>query len=222
MEDLEIINLWKTQSAKLDQSLAINTRLLSAIQTQKAQNALQSLKQLKIGGVITGVLYIVFLAWILSIALRYTIANNSSAAYYFIGSITLISLINIKAVYDYIKHLIWMNQINYDGSIAEVQQKLNHLKLSIIQHSRIMFLQMPFYTTFYLSNSWFPQTSGWAYLLFQFLLTGAFCYASYWCYKTLDIKNVNSKWFKFLIAGSGGKSVSKAMGFYNELEELKK
>jgi hypothetical protein len=214
MEDSDIINLWKAQNTKLEQSIAINMRFLREIQTQKAQNVLQLLKKLKVGGIIAGVLYIGFLAWILSIALRYTIVNNSSAAYYFIGSITLILLVNIKAVYDYIKHLIWMNQINYDGSIAEVQQKLSNLKLSIIQHTRIMFLQMPFYTTFYLSNSWFPQTSGWAYLLFQILLTGAFCYASYWCYKTLDIKNVDSKWFKFLIAGSGGKSVRNCFKTY--------
>ncbi len=221
MEEIEIINLWKAQSAKIDQSLAINTRLLTEIQTQKARNVLQKLISYKIGGAIAGILYIVFLGFALSVALLHTLVNNSSSAYYFIVSVAVILLINIKAIYDYIKHLIWINQINYDGSIAEVQQKLNNLKLSIVQHCRIMVLQIPFYTTFHLSNNWFPQTSSWLYLLFQLLLTGSFCYASYWCYKTLAIKNADTKWFKFLIAGSGGKAVEKAMLFYKELEEFK-
>jgi hypothetical protein len=222
MEELEIINLWKEQNAKLDQSLAINTRLLTEIQAKKAQNVLQKLAGFKIGGAIAGVLYVIFLGWALCVALTHTIVNESSSAYYFIVSVTVILIINIKAIYDYIKHLVWVNQINYDGSIAEIQQKLNNLQLSIVRHSRIMFLQIPFYTTFHLSNNWFPQTSGWIYLLFQLLLTGAFCYASYWSYKKLDLKNIEDKWFKFLIAGSGGKSVGKAIDFYKELEEFKK
>ena len=99
--------------------------------------------------------------------------------------------------------------------------RLTKLQLSIYQHSRIMTLQLPFWTTFMLSNKWFPQSVGWGYLVFQCILTGAFTYMAYWLYKNQTPANADKKWFRILITGSGGKSVMKAKEFYKEIEEYK-
>ena len=131
-------------------------------------------------------------------------------------------MINLKGFADYIKHLAWTKNINYDGSVMEIQKRLSKLQLSIISHSKIMILQLPFWTTFYLSNSWFPQDIGFTYILFQITLTGSFIYLTYWLYKVHKPKSLNKKWFRNLIAGSGGKSVEKAIEFYKEIEEFEK
>lgn len=217
MEETNFVLLWKEQYEKIDQSLAINKQLLKEIVNQKASSTLRTLVRLKTRGIIALVIYLI----VLGIVLFYAITHYSSAANYFIISMAVIFLVNVKALFDYIKHLVWTNNINYDGSITEIQQKLSKLQLSILQHSRTMVLQFPFWTTFYLSNKWFPQSVGWGYYIFQFLLTASFTYLSYWLYKNSTIVNVEKKWLKNLLAGSGGQSVMKALKFYKELQTFK-
>ncbi len=217
MEEQEIFSLWKNQDTKLEQSLALNKKLLIEILSQKAQSALQTLARFKTRGIIAAVIYLVILGLALSVA----IINYSSAANYFLVSIGAIFLINLKALYDYIKHLVLVKSIEYDGDVMEIQSKLVKLKLSIFAHSRIIILQLPFWTTFCLSNKWFPQTVGWGYIIFQILFTASFTYLAYWLYKNQTIENADKKWFKFLIAGSGGRSLMKALDLYKQLEEYK-
>ncbi len=216
MEETNFVLLWKEQYEKIDQSLAINKQLLKEMISQKAQSALQSLIRLKTIGIVAVVIYLILLGTMLF----YALANYSSALNYFILSFAIIFLINVKALYDYMKHLVWVKNINYDGSITEIQHKLSKLQLSILHHSRTMVLQLPFWTTFYLSNEWFPQAIGWPYYIFQFLITASFTYGAYWLYKNQTIENADKKWLKTLIAGSGGKSVMKALKFYKELENF--
>lgn len=217
MEERNFVLLWKEHYEKINQSLVINKQLLHEITNQKAASVLQSLSRFKTRGIITSVIYLIFLG----IVLWYAISHYSSAANYFIFSVSAIFLINAKALFDYIKHLIWINNIDYNGSITEIQQKLAKLQLSIIDHAKIMCLQFPFYTTFYLTNKWFPKEVGFGYISFQIVLTGSFVYLSYWLFKNHKLENLNKKWFRNMIAGSGGKSVMKAMEFYKELETFK-
>jgi hypothetical protein len=217
MEETNFVLLWKEYYEKIDQSLAINKQLLRETIDRKAQSALQSLIRLKTIGIIAFVIYLV----LLGIVLFYAISHYSSAANYFIISMTAIFLINVRGLYDYIKHLVWTNNIDYDGSITEIQQKLTKLQLSIFKHSRVMVLQFPFWTTFFLSDKWFPQSVGAGYFVFQFLLTASFTYVAYWLYKNQTIANADKKWVKTLIAGSGGKAVRKALEFYKDIEKFK-
>lgn len=217
MEETNFVLLWKEHYQKIDQSLAINKQLLKEVISQKAASALQSLIRFKKRGIVAVVIYLI----LLGVVLFYAAAHYSSAANYFIISMAAIFLINLKALYDYIRHLIWINNIDYDGSITEIQEKLSKLHLSIIHHSRFMVLQIPFWTTFQLSDKWFPHDVSWGYIIFQFLLTAAFSFLAYWLYKNLTLKNLNKKWVKLVIEGSGGKSIIKAIAFYKELEKFK-
>ena len=217
MEEINFAILWKEQYQKIDQSLAINKQLLKEVISQKAESALQSLIRFKARGIIVAIIYLI----LLGIVLFYAISNYSSAANYFIISIGAIFIINVKALYDYIKHLIWTNNIDYNGSITEIQGKLTELQLSILRHSRFMVLQFPFWTTFYLSDKWFPHSVSWGYIIFQLFLTTSFTFLAYWLYKNQTIENANKKWVKTLIEGSGGKSLMKAIAFYKDIENFK-
>jgi hypothetical protein len=84
-----------------------------------------------------------------------------------------------------------------------------------------MTLQFPFFTTFYLSNTWFPNTVPLGFLFLQFLITGAFTYLSIWLYKNQTIENLDKKWFRLLLSGSGGKKITDALAFYEEIERYK-
>ncbi len=217
MEEINFVLLWKEQYEKIDQSLQINKQILKELTSQKAASVLNALSRFKIRGIIAAIVYL----FILGLALFYAITNYSSAANYFIVSIAAIFLINLKALFDYIKHLVWLNKIDYNGSITEIQSSLTRLQLSIFQHSRWMVLQLPFWSTFYLSSKWFPQSASWGFIVFQLVFTVAFVYIALWLYKNQTIKNANKKWIKFLIGSSGAKSVSKARDLYEELEKFK-
>jgi len=218
MENIELIDIWKQQNAKIEKTLAINQLLLKEVTHNKAKDSMRSLIKLKTTGIIAFIIYLTLLGYILV----YAFANYSSALNYFIISIAAITLINIKGFTDYIKHLYLANNINYNGSIMEIQQQLYRIQLSIINHSKIMCLQFPFFTTFYLSNTWFPQNMDAWYIILQVVVTGSFAYLSYWLYKMNTPENLNKKWFRNLIAGSGGKSVGKALEFYKEMEAFEK
>lgn len=216
MEDIDLISIWQAQSRQLERTLAINTHLLKELTKQKAQHAMASLKDLKKTGIVVSVFYLLFLGYLL----YYAFSNYSSAWNYFIVSVGIILIINVKAFADYIRHLVWANRINYDGSILTIQKELAGLQLSIIQHAKTMCLQFPFFTTFYLSDNWFPSEIGWGYMVFQCLLTGAFTVLSYWLYQQHNVENLDKAWFRNMLAGSGGKSVMDAMAFYKELEQF--
>lgn len=218
MENIELISIWKEQNAKIEKVMSINQVLLRETINNKVKTTLQSLIRLKTAGIIAFVFYLLVLAYLLV----YAFSNYSSAWNYFIVSFSVIALVNVKGFADYIKHLIWTNSINYNGSIMEIQQQLTRLQLSIINHSKFMILQLPFWTTFYLSNLWFPQEVGLGYVLFQVLITGSFVFFTWWLYKQHKPESLNKKWFRNMIAGSGGKSVEKALEFYKEMEEFEK
>jgi hypothetical protein len=218
MNEQELINLWKAQSAKLDQSLILNKHLLSDVTAQKVRSSLTALSRFKAWGIVTLIVYLLILGSLLSMAL----INYSAAANYFIVSIGALFLINIKALYDYIKHLVWVNSIHYNQEVIAIQQRLSKLQFSIIQHNRIMTLQFPFFTTFYLSSTWFPQSTGFGFIVLQVAVTGAFTYLSWWLYKNQRIENIDKKWFRIFYSGSGGKRIEEAFAFYKELEDYKK
>jgi len=217
MEEQDIINLWKAQNVKIEQTLAINKQLLKEVVTQKARSAVSTFNRSKGWGIISFVIYLVILGNILAYAIR----HYSPGLNYFIVSFAAIILINIKGLSDYIKHLVWVNAINYEGSITDIQEKLTKVQLSVVKHVRVMFLQLPFWTTFYLSSNWFPRDMGWGYLVFQALLTGSFAYAAWWLYTNQTIANLDKRWFRKLIAGSGGASIMQALIVYKEIEEFK-
>ncbi len=216
MEETNFVLLWKEHYEKIDQSLTINKRLLTELLTEKAQSSIRSLLRGKAAGIIAAVIWLFILGAVLAVAF----ANYSHAANYFITSIGAIFLINVKALYDYIRYAIVIDRMRYDGSIVAIQEKLKSLRVSLIRHTRIMVLQLPFWSTFYLSDKWFPGTAGAGYVVVQLLVTGFFIWAAVWLYKKLTFRQPANRWVRFFLSGVGGPGIENALKFYRELEEL--
>jgi uncharacterized membrane protein len=217
MGETDFVLLWKEHYEKIDQSLHLNRKLLEYTISEKAEKTLRSLVRSKMMGMAAGVLYML----LLGIPLFFAVMHYRPAANYFIVSIGAIFLINIKAIYDYIRHLALINSINYDDSVVEIQQKLNRLQLSIARHVKIMFLQLPFWTTFFLSGSWFPSQVNIGYVILQIFVTLIFTIAAIFLYRNLTPKNMEKKWVRSILSGAGGKKVRKAIAFYKEIEAFK-
>ena len=216
MQETNFVLLWQEHYQKIERALHINEILLRDSINTKARNSMRRLYRIKTVGIVAGIIFL----GLLGIGLFFALKNYQSNKLYFIISIGAIFLINLKAVYDYIKHLHWASEIDYDGKIITIQQKLTQIKLSIINHCRIMVLQLPFWSTFFLDGSWFPFSTPAGFLVFQIFITGLLAVLSIWAFNNLKPEYANRFWIKQLLAGAGGNSVSKTLQLYQELKDF--
>jgi hypothetical protein len=221
MEDIELKNIWHSYDKKIEearllnlQSWALNLRCFESIQTRKAQSKLSSLAWFKLAAVVLGILWVLFLG-VLLLATHF-------ANLYFSVSIAMIMLFSIFAVAVYIKHIVLIKQVDHSESITHTQQKLAALELSTIQSTRIVWLQLPFYSTWFWSNHWIAAI-GVQFWLIVLPVTLLFCIAAIFLYKNISVNNMHKKWVKtFMMMGPEYKSIIKAGEFITAIEEFKK
>lgn len=221
MEDMELKNVWKSYENQLEQarilnlqSWVLNLETKQSVQLMKAKTKLNRLARLKSWMVVAGI------AWIA--ALLFLILNSLEwKKLFFVLSLSMIVLFTIVAVVVYIYHVRLIRSIDNSESIVEAQEKTAKLQSSSLQVVRILFLQMPFYTTwFYTWNQVTePDPRFW---LISFPITLFFVYLSLWLYRNINYKNINKRWFRFLFNGPEWTPIMKAMSFMQEIEEFKK
>ncbi len=221
MEDIELQKIWAEYDRKLEesrvlnlQSWALNLKSFEAIQMQKAKTKLNRLASFKIGAVVLGIVWVLFLSFLIFNRLTWQgIIFNISA-----GMIVLITAI---AIIVYIKHVVLIRQIDNSENIVDTQRKLALLQSSTIRIIGILWLQLPFYATFFLTPSMLYNWSMWQWLI-VISVTGLFTIAALWLYKNISYKNKNKKWFRVLFNSTEWTSVTRAMFFLDEIEEFKK
>lgn len=217
MEDQELLTLWKKQETKIEELLNFNTELLKEQISQKAEKALFGLKAEKILGIVTGAIYILFLGTLLGIG----IAANPHRVDFFVISIGAIFLVNLKVFIDYIRHLVMVNQINFEKPVADIQEQLLTLKLSLINSTRFVVLQIPFYTTWHLSSSWFPNHANPSWVIIQYTITGLFACLAVLLFLHIKPKNAGKKWVKWVISSAGISHIEKSLIQLQELKDFK-
>ncbi len=221
MEDLELKNIWQSYDQKIAeaqvlnaQSWLLNLRCFESIQQQKAQSKLNSLVRFKTRAVILGILLVlllIFLIW----------ANHFENPYFAI-SMGAIAIFSLYAVIIYIRHIILIRQLNYEGKIIDTQKKMAVLQSSTFQSTRIMWLQMPFYTTWFWHSKWVFYTSI-KFWFIAFPITLLFTLLAIFLYKNIRMENMHKRWVRSLMmTGPEYKNLLKSMEFLNEIEEFKK
>jgi Na+-driven multidrug efflux pump len=105
---------------------------------------------------------------------------------------------------------------------VDTQEKLAGLQSSIIRTLRITWVQLPFWSTFFISNA-LIRNGGRQFLMIQIPITLFFTIVAIFLYRNITVENAEKKkWVKGMIRGSGIKSVSRAMDFMREIEDFKK
>ncbi len=216
MKDQELVNIWKSQESKVERLWAINKILLQERVKRKSSEAMTNWIGEKILGLVVGFFYILFLGALVGLG----VSSGSISGNYFLISVGIIFLINLKVYIDYIKHLVMSLRIDFSGPVVEIQAKLVEMRISLIKGMKIWVLQIPFYTTFHLSSSWFPQQADPAWVVIQILVTSLFVIGAIWVIWTLREENLNSKSAKFLISAAGGDPLDKALAVYQEVKDF--
>ncbi len=133
----------------------------------------------------------------------------------------MIVLFNIIAVIVYIRHILIIREIDNAESVVEAQEKTAILQTSTLQIGRILFLQAPFYTTWFYTPAWIAQADL-GFWLITVPISLIFVFISLWLYKNIHYKNADKKWFRILFNSPEWTSVLKAMLLMKEIEEFKK
>lgn len=214
MNDQEILSLWKSQDQKIERVMAINSKLLKSQISEKAKKSLSGLKAEKITGILVGIPYLLILGAISFAGLK----SGHIAGNYFLISILMIFLINLKIFADYVRHLVLSYQIEFSGAVTTIQKQLIDLRLSLIRSVRFIGFQLPFYSTFHLDSSWFPSQANLAGIVIQVLITGLFTFAAIWIFLNFKPENSENRIVQELFFLAGIKEVDQSLA---QLEELK-
>ena len=221
MEDDDLKNIWHEYDRKLEeakllnlQSWALNLRWFQDSQIQKARSKLGAAVRFKFFAVLLGVVWIFFLGVL--------IYGNQLRNLYFTISLSMIILFNVTAIVVYIKHIILIRKIDYSESITDTQRRLANLQLSTFWISRILWLQMPFYCTWFWNSS-LIDFSLLRFWLITFPITLFFILLTIYLYRNINIRNIDKWWVKrLMMSGPEYKSLIEAKKFVAEIEEYKK
>lgn len=221
MEDIQLQQMWAEYDRKLEeakllnlQSWALNLKSLEAIQLQKAKSKLNRLANFKVWVIVLGIVWVLFLCLLV-------FSKITWQGIFFNISFGCIALINIIAVIVYIKQVVLIRQIDNSESVVETQQKLAELQASTIRIGSIMWLQLPFWSTFFLTPAML-QNAGAFWLSFTIIITGMLTFVAIWLYRNIHYRNRHKKWFKWLFNTFEWTSVIKSITFLDEVEAFKR
>jgi hypothetical protein len=139
---------------------------------------------------------------------------------FFLFSVTIQLLLTVAGIWIYLYQLIVIHQVDVSEPVLATQEKIARLKSSTLWVTRLLLLQLPVWTTFYLNEGMFKNGNVWMYLI-QFLVTGSFTYLAIWLFLNIKFENRDKKWFRMIFDGNEWNPVIKSMELLGEIEALK-
>lgn len=208
----EFQEIWKAYDRKLEKSLQFNLRLLKDVQTQKAKSVLQRLIAVRVFTIVIGAIY----EALLIVAFVYVRSQPVMAV-----SFAVFILCTGLAIVESAKDIAVIRGISYAENVVDTQEKLAGLRSSIIRTLRISWIQLPFWSTFFVSNA-LLRNGGREFLLIEVPIVIVFSGLALFLYRNITVENANrKKWVKGMIRGTGFRSVVRAMELMKEIEEFR-
>lgn len=213
MDDTALISLWQSYDQKLEQSLRLNRQQAEDISKLKVQSLLGSMKPVKLFAIIIGILWVIFLDALIINAYPY-------ASPFFLVSAIIQVLISKIAIGIYLYQLILLGLTDLSEPVIATQEKLARLRSSTLLVTRILILQLPVWTTFYLNTAMFKNGNPWL-LTLQLFVTVIFCCLAIWLFININYANRNKKWFRFIFSGREWEPMLHSMDLLSQVEEGK-
>jgi len=217
MDELELKKLWQTTNDKLEENFVINKKNTDDIAQMKVHNLIGSIKPIKIFTLLVGILWV----GIGGVALSSIYLNSfSEANKFFLFSASIQVGLTAMALFVYLYQLITIYQVDITDPILRTQEKLSNLKISTLRITRILFLQLPVWTTF-----WWNETmlTDWGILqwIMTLLFTLSFTVIAIWLFFNIKYDNRNKKWFQFIFSGKEWTPLMKSIELLDKIKEFK-
>lgn len=217
MEDEYLKEIWNSPDKEIKDFFDLNDQSFQTSQINKAKTKLKALLLPKTIGIVLGLGWISLMFLLIYFCIRYS--PMSVGKFFFVGSISMIFLSTGLAVFLYVKDIFIIKQIDNSESLTITQRKLATLQFSIMKSVRILWLQLPFYTTWYLNDELIMHGSP-IFWIIQILCTGLTTWLAIWLFKNMNYKNSDKKWIRNFMRGYGFYSVIQALDFIKEIDSF--
>lgn len=217
MNDIEIINLWKSSDKKINESLLLNRKNAEEIIKIKTQSLLSSMKPVKLFTIIMGILWVGIGGTVVTNIFLFAYSDTS---HFFLYSAALQILLTAIALVLYLYQTITIYQTDISEPILATQEKIAKLISSTLWITRIMILQLPLWTIFYWNNSMF-ENGNLPLLIIQGIVTLTFTIAALWLFFNIKYENRNKKWFRIIFKGSEWTPLLNSLDLLNQVDEFK-
>lgn len=130
---------------------------------------------------------------------------------FLIFSATAQAILTAIVLFIYVYQLVPLYQVDITSPILKTQEKIARLKVSTLWAARILFLQLPAWTTFWWNEAMFREWN-----IVQWSIAGsislASVFAAIWLYFNIKIENCDKKWFRIIFNGKRVDTIDKISG----------
>lgn len=214
MNENELKLLWQSANEKLEDNFKVNRVNTEDITKMKVHGFVSSMKPTKIFTLIVGIVWVLLLGTVL---VNLFIHAYDKVSLFFLYSAALQVVITAIAVAVYIYQLDLIGRTDFSQPVLTIQENLSKLKLSTLNVTRILFLQLPVWTTFYLSEKMFANGNVFLWVI-QGLITLSFTYLAVWLFINIKFQNRNKKWFKWIFGGKEWNPILQSVKLLKQIE----
>ena len=215
MNDTDLKYLWQTGNEQIAISQKSDKTSLDNLTKRNVSHFLSSMKPIKIFTLLVGLLWVFGIGYVL---IKLSINAYDQVSLYFLYSAYFQVMLTAMAVIIYIIQLSTLYSIDFNKPVVILQITLIKLKASTLNVTRILILQLPFWTTFYWNESMF-ENGTLPLFIFQGVVTISFTYLSLWLFFNLKYKNADKWWFKLLLQGKEWEPLITSIDILNDMEE---
>lgn len=217
MNENELKKLWQISNGMLEKSLKISSKQNEDITHLKVQNFVSSMKPIKIFTLLAGIIWVGLGS---VVVLSLFISGFSEANLFFLFSAAIQVGLTAIAVIIYLYQVIKIYQVDITESLLETQEKLASLKNSTLWVTRILFLQLPVWTTFYWNESMIENGNLFLWIV-QSIVTILFAYVAVWLFFNIRLENKDKKWFRLIFKGKEWEPIIRSMELLQQIKEYK-
>ena len=215
MNDTDLKNLWQAGNEQIAISQKSDKTSLDKLTKRNVSHFLSSMKPIKIFTLLVGLLWVFGIGYVL---IKLSINAYDQVSLYFLYSAYFQVMLTAMALILYIIQLITLYSIDFNKPVVILQKTLMKLNASTLNVTRILILQLPFWTTFYLNESMFKNGTLPLFIL-QGAVTISFTYLAIWLFFNLKYENADKWWFKLLLQGKEWEPLITSIGILNDMEE---
>jgi hypothetical protein len=211
MEQNNLQQAWNGMNAKLEANLLLNKKLLHDVTQLKIKALLSSMKPIKWFALVVGIVWVVLVDFVI-------VATFGFASDFFIVSAVAQSVLTKLAIAYYLYQLILLNQIDFAGPLVGTQLSIFKLQASTLWIFRVLILQLPFWTTFYITTNMLRNASV-IMLGVQVLATLTALFVAIWLFIHVKPANYHKKWFQWIFTGKEWTPLMESLRLVAEMEQ---
>jgi len=213
MDEKELKKIWQSSNEKSELSLQITHKNTDEITRIEVNNFLSSMRPIKVFAIVLGIFWVIFVDGLI-------INLWSTANLFFLISAGIQVILTKLAIGVYLYQLYLIRKVDLSEPVLYSQERLARLKSSTLWVTRILFLQLPVWTTFSFHTGMLYNGSI-LLLTIQGLIALLSVYGAVWLFLNIKYDNRDKKWFRLLFRGKEWDPILKAMELIKLIDEYK-